>query len=448
MSSQAADKPESPDDFWFSIADELYATPAIVPQAEPLKPASATNPISSIDSQPQTSSSAPKVPDLVPAADTSSSTTAAHASLKEQTPPLTPSSPYYSFRRNTTKSSLLPKSLLTEHIHSLGLSTVLPPPPASEFDPPGKKEGSGFFDTSPYVQQILAALTHDEELIGFYKQVLDAQKITFETFTAEFQQRKKLTEMDIQKARQTIADGISAGKKVLAALEINKKLINDYRAFIINIDVNFFAQLAVSREECLSRGGAQGVHRLDNFVFGTGGGITQLLTIKRHLKLDNGSLTWEEIQQGIKDLLQLKKDDDVICLYGEEGRETIVTPKLVRGYMPAYFNPPYFNTIAAELTSFFRIGDAYPFPIRCEEVRELWSRVVTLAASLHKSGHFSVLDFLCNNIVENYLTGGYCLQGRINRTFLNYVTLLGSIQLRDICFLDEIVDSWVRLKTE
>jgi hypothetical protein len=158
----------------------------------------------------------------------------------------------------------------------------------------------------------------------------------------------------------------------------------------------------------------QDVHILDNFVFGAPGNIGTLLDIGRQLNLDNPGLTWPEIQTQIGVLVShLPVAQGNVTHY--EGAP-ITAPQLA-GYIQTYF-----SNLPNELNGFFRGS------FRCDQVRELWSRLVGLATLLHPTCPH-VLPLVAQTIAENYMTQGGCVQGQVNRSFVLYTSLLGSAGL-------------------
>jgi hypothetical protein len=68
----------------------------------------------------------------------------------------------------------------------------------------------------------------------------------------------------------------------------------------------------------------------------------------------------------------------------------------------------------------------------CPSNREVWSRSWSLAFFLAQSEHsYDAVRFLYDAVVENYATGGGCIQGRVNRGLIAYTRILGSIGLLD-----------------
>lgn len=157
------------------------------------------------------------------------------------------------------------------------------------------------------------------------------------------------------------------------------------------------------------------VHILDDYVFGSQSQIVNLLGVGRHLAIDNGNLSWAEIQEN---LLKMLPKSDANWLSDYEGQK--ITAGLLRGHIATYF-----GNLPNEIAGFFGGGNA-----RCDQVRELWSRTISLTATLDQYDP-TIFPILAQCISENYLTKGGCIQGRINRIFLRYVALLGAAGIND-----------------
>ena len=64
----------------------------------------------------------------------------------------------------------------------------------------------------------------------------------------------------------------------------------------------------------------------------------------------------------------------------------------------------------------------------CPESREIWSRAWSLSKSYYEqTNDFLFLKIVYDQVCENYLTGGGCIQGRITRGFIAYTTILRNI---------------------
>lgn len=157
------------------------------------------------------------------------------------------------------------------------------------------------------------------------------------------------------------------------------------------------------------------VHILDDYVFGGQSQIVNLLTVGKHLTIDTGDFTWTKIQEELLKMLP-KADEDIISDY----EQTKITVGMLKGHIATYF-----TNLPNELAGFFSMN-----PIRCDQVRELWSRVISLTTTLDLYDP-AFLAILAQCISENYLTQGGCIQGRINRIFLRYVSLLGAAGINE-----------------
>lgn len=158
------------------------------------------------------------------------------------------------------------------------------------------------------------------------------------------------------------------------------------------------------------------VHVLDAYVFGADGKLPSLLKVGRFCGVDKGDLSWDEIKEELS-MLFPGELNDVITTY--EGVD--IKKEQLNGYIDKHF-----SNFPIELNHFFSAGHA-----RCEEMRELWSRTITLTQIL-ATDERTPIDLLAQAIAENYLTQGGCIQGRINRTFVRYASLLGLAGLGDL----------------
>jgi len=153
------------------------------------------------------------------------------------------------------------------------------------------------------------------------------------------------------------------------------------------------------------------VHALDEFVFGSQSQITNLLKVARHVNIDDGTLSWEQIIDRITAMLH-GGPTDVLAQYEEDN----ITVGQFRMYVHDYF-----NHIRLQLPRNLRAKD-----VICEQVRELWSRTVSLSM-IENNNDPSIFPLLVAMISENYLTeGNLSIGGKINRTFTRYVCLIGS----------------------
>lgn len=148
------------------------------------------------------------------------------------------------------------------------------------------------------------------------------------------------------------------------------------------------------------------VHVLDDYVFGAQKTIMPLLEIGRFYELgDKGDLTLSQVGIAMAEFVNANQDFFTNYKYEDQtiGKDRVV----------------------AIIQSHFNAMDGEILPI-CTEARELWSRAWTLSQVLfNQHDDFSVIKTLFDEVIEGHLTNGGCIQGRINRGFVGYVSLLG-----------------------
>ena len=148
------------------------------------------------------------------------------------------------------------------------------------------------------------------------------------------------------------------------------------------------------------------VHVLDNYVFGSQKTITPLLEIGRFYELgDDGSLNLSQVGAAMKEFVESHADFFTDYTYEDQS----ISKDSVLGIIHAHFSNM----------------DAEILPV-CTEAREIWSRTWTLSQVLYnRYNDLSIMKNLFDEVIEGHLTKGGCIQGRINRGFVGYVSLLG-----------------------
>lgn len=171
------------------------------------------------------------------------------------------------------------------------------------------------------------------------------------------------------------------------------------------------------------------VHQLDNYIFGPTGIMSDLLKIGQILQLDNDGLSWLEIKENLIAFYP-QTTEDLITTYIEEKKENDqiqeICHPITRTSLLGQINH-HFDTIPTELAALFTEN-----PARIDEFRQLCSRMFTLTLAFQNAGHDQCKILLAQSLAENYITQGGCLQGRINRIAIRYISLLGATGLRSL----------------
>ena len=129
-----------------------------------------------------------------------------------------------------------------------------------------------------------------------------------------------------------------------------------------------------------------------------------LLEVGRLYNVDDGNLTLAQVGQ---QMVQFANDHkDFFAAYKYEG--AALNSDQIIPILNAHF-PDMDNEIRAI----------------SPEARELWSRAWTLALNLHEDGNETAIQIIFDQAIEGHLTRGGCIQGRIDRGFVGYVSLLG-----------------------
>ena len=151
---------------------------------------------------------------------------------------------------------------------------------------------------------------------------------------------------------------------------------------------------------------AQGldVHVLDDYVFGSHKMIDALLEVGRLYSIDKPDLTLAQVGQEMVTFVNAHKDFFNTYKY----ENTALTGERVIAILNSHF-----SNMDAEVRAI------------CPAAREVWSRAWTLALNLYnRDKDSSAIQVIFDQAVEGHLTRGGCIQGRIDRGFVGYVSLL------------------------
>ena len=148
------------------------------------------------------------------------------------------------------------------------------------------------------------------------------------------------------------------------------------------------------------------VHVLDSLVMEN---LSTLLAVGGELGAGNPDLSLEELQRRISSFFEeATRTKRLKITYEDGGKITPLTSVEFNRDVAKFFD----DQLKTERS----------------EVRQLISRVWTLAQELfEETRDFQKLDNICVAIIENYKTGGGCIEGRINRMFRAYVLMLEEI---------------------
>lgn len=171
------------------------------------------------------------------------------------------------------------------------------------------------------------------------------------------------------------------------------------------------------------------VHQLDAYIFGPSGIMPDLLKLGQLLQFDQDNLSWAEIKAKLFSFYPESNGEFITEYIGEKVENGhVVEDRHVIGRTSLFAQiNTYFDSLPQELATTFKENQP-----RIDEFRQLWSRTLTLTESFKMAGDVHCLPLLAQCIAENYITNGGCLQGRINRVVIRYVSLLGATGLRSI----------------
>ena len=156
------------------------------------------------------------------------------------------------------------------------------------------------------------------------------------------------------------------------------------------------------------------VHDLDDFVTGSQFKIQTLLEIGRYINFDEGRLNWNEIKATILEMILGKRDNHILTDFDGHSITVAEFKEKVQSF---------FGNLSLQFASPF-------WDSKRDFVRELCSRMVTLTKIL-KSSNPTIFPLLVICISENQLTQGGCADGKVNRAFMLYLTLLGCTGFAD-----------------
>jgi hypothetical protein len=149
------------------------------------------------------------------------------------------------------------------------------------------------------------------------------------------------------------------------------------------------------------------VHVIDNYVFGNGNNIKTLSEIGTLYNLENPKLSLAEVGTQMINFVIDKSNKYFFDNYDYE-KEKVDQ-----------------DTLKAILTTHFNNMDN-EIKLLCPLAQEIWSRAWTLALTLHAENlDYAYIKIIFDQAVEGHKTRGGCIQGRINRGFVGYATLLG-----------------------
>lgn len=143
------------------------------------------------------------------------------------------------------------------------------------------------------------------------------------------------------------------------------------------------------------------VHNLDSYVAQN---VQRLLNVGRLYNIDVSTLTLAQVGIQMSDFVSNNPQ-----LFGNfKYVETQVSSANILSYLHTHFN-------------------SMDTEIGFDGAREVWSRSWTLALKLYQEYQdFKYMQIIYEQAIEDYLTGGGSLGGRINRGFVAYVRLLAA----------------------
>jgi hypothetical protein len=154
------------------------------------------------------------------------------------------------------------------------------------------------------------------------------------------------------------------------------------------------------------------VHVLDNYVFGPQKKINDLLEAGRLYNVDNGELTLAEVGQQMVQFANDNKDFFATFKYEDTSLNSDKIINILNSHFPKMDNE--IKSVELNKTTYVPVLEA----------RELWSRAWTLALNLYNEADETAIQMIFEQAVEGHLTRGGCIQGRIDRGFVGYVSLL------------------------
>jgi hypothetical protein len=149
------------------------------------------------------------------------------------------------------------------------------------------------------------------------------------------------------------------------------------------------------------------VHVLDPYVFIQDKKIKDLAAFGGLLQVDNGGLSLAQVGQQMTQFITDHPQEFVNFKYLDQLVDLDILKKSIDTFsiMDAAINTQYPDCSAA--------------------IREVWSRLWSLANNLYAcEKDFSFLKIAFEQACEGHLTGGPCMEGRITRGFVGYVSLL------------------------
>ncbi len=146
------------------------------------------------------------------------------------------------------------------------------------------------------------------------------------------------------------------------------------------------------------------VHFFDSYIFGSQKKIMDLIGFGNYLQVDNSGLSLAQVGQE----MNLFITNHPTFFVGFKYIDKLVTAEALKGYVNQHF-----NNMDGESSKI------------CPEAKIMWSKTWSLALNLYtQDDNATAIKIIYEQVCENYLTQGGCIQGRINRGFVGYVCLL------------------------
>ena len=147
------------------------------------------------------------------------------------------------------------------------------------------------------------------------------------------------------------------------------------------------------------------VHFFDNYIFGSQKKILDLIDFGNHLQVDQDGLSLAQIGLEMNQFIDMHPNNFTNFIYFTN---QTVTPEVLKGHVTTHF-----SKMDSEIA------------VICPAAKIIWSKAWTLAKALYEQeDDVDAIHIIFEQVCENYLTHGGCIQGRINRGFVGYVTLL------------------------
>lgn len=146
------------------------------------------------------------------------------------------------------------------------------------------------------------------------------------------------------------------------------------------------------------------VHTFDDYIFGTQKKINDLIKFGNYLQIDNPSLTLKQVGDQMSSFIDSHSQLFSNFKYANKA----ISIETLKGYLTRHF-----DKMDEEIISI------------CPNANILWSKAWTLALNLYDTDkNETAIQIIFQQMCENYENEGQCIQGRINRGFVGYVSLL------------------------